>query len=499
VSYLDGTIRDTNFYIPVNFFDCFQKKMLSLMKNNVRLSVEKKHYQEFCMGKSTAKHGHILRELGDDLVMRRSTPADAEALADFNARLHSDEGPDKPDERLAAWTRDLLKYPHPTFEVGDFTIVQEIGGGKIVSSLNLISQTWTYAGIPFGVGRPELVGTLPEYRNRGLVRAQFETVHRWSAERGHKLQAITGIPYYYRQFGYEMGLELGGGRAGFRMHIPELKQDEVEPYHIRKASVSDVPLISELYDHARGRYLVNCAWDDSLWQYELEGKSKENVNRAELRVIETPEGGAVGFLAHPSFRWGAMMPAIAYELKPGISFAAVTPSVIRYLREAHKASPEEIQVKEFDSFGFWLGTEHPVYHVIPDRLPRVRQPYAWYVRVADLVDFLQHIAPALEEQLASSPMNGYSGELKITFYRRGLKLVFDKGSITSVEDWRPEPQGHSGDAAFPNLTFLQILFAYRSLEELKFAFADCWTRNDDAQALLEALFTKRPSDVWGIT
>ena len=30
---------------------------------------------------------------------------DAEALADFNARVHSDEGTDKPDERL--WRLDL--------------------------------------------------------------------------------------------------------------------------------------------------------------------------------------------------------------------------------------------------------------------------------------------------------------------------------------------------------------------------------------------------------
>jgi hypothetical protein len=284
-----------------------------------------------------------------------------------------------------------------------------------------------------------------------------------------------------------------------RLHIPELKDGEEESYQIRRASTSDVPLISGLYEQTRGRYLVNCAWDDSLWQYELEGKSKENVNRAELRVIETPEGEAVGFLAHPFFRWGAMMPAIAYELKPGISFAAVTPSVIRYLRKAHQASPAEAQVKEFDSFGFWLGTDHPVYHVIPDRLPRVRRPYAWYIRVADLVDFIHHITPALEEQLAHSPMNGYSGELKITFYRRGLQLVFEKGHITKVEDWIPEPQGHSGDAGFPNLTFLQLLFAYRSLDELKYAFPDCWTANDDSQALLEALFPKRPSDVWGIT
>jgi hypothetical protein len=296
-----------------------------------------------------------------------------------------------------------------------------------------------------------------------------------------------------------MALELGGGHAGFKTHVPRLKEGESEPYHIREASVSDVPLIRELYDQTRGRYLVNCLWDDSLWYYELEGKSKQNVNRAELRVIETPDHEAVGFLAHPAFTWGEMMSAIAYELKPGTSFAEVTPSVIRYLEETHRVISAGGKPAEFDSFGFWLGSDHPVYHVIQNRLPRIRQPYAWYMRVANLVDFLRHITPALERQLASSPMSGYSGELKITFYRGGLKLSIKKGCIVSVEAWKPEPQGHSGDAAFPELTFLQLLFAYRSLDELKHAFPDCWTDHDDARALLEALFPQRPSDVWGIS
>ena len=116
----------------------------------------------------------ILRDLGDGLILRHSTSADAEPLADFCARIHSDEGADKPDERIAAWTHDLLAKPHPTFHADDFTVVAEAGTGRIVSTLNMIPQTWTYEGIPFGVGRPELVGTLPEYRNRGLVRIQFE-------------------------------------------------------------------------------------------------------------------------------------------------------------------------------------------------------------------------------------------------------------------------------------------------------------------------------------
>ena len=115
---------------------------------------------------------------------------------------------------VAAWTRDLLSGSHPTFGSDDFTIVEEAATGRIVSAMNLISQNWTYAGIPFGVGRPELVGTEPEYRKRGLVRARLKVIHALSAERGEMVQAITGIPNFYRQFGYEMAMSLGGGRQG---------------------------------------------------------------------------------------------------------------------------------------------------------------------------------------------------------------------------------------------------------------------------------------------
>lgn len=127
---------------------------------------------------------NLPRALGDGLILRRSTAADAQKLADFNSHIHSDDGWDKPDDRLAWWTRDLLTRPHPTFGEGDFTIVEEQATGRVVSSLNHISQTWTYDGIPFKVGRPELVGTLPEYRHKRLAQVQFDEIHRWSAERG---------------------------------------------------------------------------------------------------------------------------------------------------------------------------------------------------------------------------------------------------------------------------------------------------------------------------
>jgi hypothetical protein len=440
----------------------------------------------------------ILRELKDGLILRRATLKDVERLVAFNGQVHSDEGPEKPDERVAAWTRDLMERPHPTFNVGDFTLVEDPESGAIVSSMCLISQTWRYEDIPFGLGRPELVGTLPEYRNRGLVRAQFEVIHRWSAERGELMQAITGIPYYYRIFGYEMGLSLGGGRVGFRPHIPQLKDGLEETYRIRPVGEGDLTFIVQLYREAGRRYPIGCVWDENLLRYELTGKSAANVNRYELRVIETRQGERVGFLAHANFNWGPTLPVMVYELIPGVSWGAVTLGVIRYLGNTGEGYAAQAKGEPFGGFAFWLGENHPVYDVIPDRLPRARKPYAWYLRVPDLPGFLRHIAPALERRLAASPLAGHSGELKITFYRSGLRLVFDHGLLKQVETWIPEPHGHSGDAGFPDLTFLQILFGYRSLDELKYAFADCRTTSDEAYALLNALFPRKPSDVWPI-
>jgi hypothetical protein len=437
------------------------------------------------------------RDLGNGLILRWATPADTDAIVTFNAKIHSDHGPEKPDERVGVWTRDLLSGDHPTCQASDFTVVEEPATGQVVSTMNLISQTWSYAGIPFKVGRPELVGTLAEYRNRGLVRAQFEAIHALSAERGEMVQAITGIPYYYRIFGYDMPLDLSGGRAGYLPQIPKLKEGESEPYRIRPAVETDLPFIADLYAQGCARSLVSCLRDETQWRFELLGASEMNVNRQELRITETPAGEAVGYLMHNAFTWGTMMAAQGYEVKPGVSWAAVTPSVIRYLKTVGEGYTDAFNEKQtFEAFGFWLGADHPVYHVIPDRLPRTRPPYAFYIRVPDLPGFLRHIAPALEKRLADSLLGGYTGEIRITFYRGGLRLAFENGKLTAAEDYKPTPVGHEGDAAFSDLTFLQIVFGRRSIEELRHIFPDCWTNTPETAVLLDTLFPKQVSCVW---
>ena len=194
------------------------------------------------------------------------------------------------------------------------------------------------------------------------------------------------------------------------------------------------------------------------------------------------------------------MAATSYEVKQGISWAAVTPTVIRYLQSTGEASPtEDGKDKKFEAFGFWLGGEHPVYQVIPDRLPRIRHPYAWYLRVPDLPGFIKLISPEIEKRLMDSLLVGHSGELKITFYGTGIRLGFEKGRLVEIEEWKPEPTLNSGDAGFPESTFLQLLFGYRDLSELKYAFADCWVKEDQIAVLLDILFPKKASRVWPVS
>ncbi|HNP73237.1 MAG TPA: hypothetical protein PKK15_19140 [Kouleothrix sp.] len=142
-----------------------------------------------------------------------------------------------------------------------------------------------------------------------------------------------------------------------------------------------------------------------------------------------------------------------------------------------------------------LGREHPAYAALDPMLAATYEaPYAWYVRVPDLPAFVRHVAPALERRLAGSFMAGYSGELRLDFYRGGLRLAFEQGRLRAAEPWnaRAVAWGPKPNGGFPPLVFLQLLFGHRSLSELRYAFPDVWAE-EEARPALEALFPSRPA------
>ncbi len=101
------------------------------------------------------------RELGGGLVLRWSTAADVEGISQLYSYVFRNKQEDQLNQRMAAWTHDLMSGRHPLIGAGDFVVVENTDGGAIVAATCLIRQTWEYDGIAFPVGRPEIVRPCP--------------------------------------------------------------------------------------------------------------------------------------------------------------------------------------------------------------------------------------------------------------------------------------------------------------------------------------------------
>ena len=427
--------------------------------------------------------------LGDNLILRFARPDDRDALAKFNARIFE-------DEKVGVGIHGLMSGHHPTVKASDFTLVEDARTDKIVSSMCLISQTWAYRGIPFKLGRPEVVVTEPEYRRRGLVRKQFEVIHALSAAKGELMQGITGIPWYYRQFGYEMAMDVDGGRDIAGINLPKLKDSDSEKYHLRPLVDDDHVFIRELYAYASRRQPFTVLRSETEWNYEFNGRSENDFAHRKWLIIETAARERLGYVQYYPWIEDNALYIVQIELKSGVGYLNLMPSVLHGLWKLAQAVPTYGNHKnqELKTIMFELGRAHPAYPTLLGKKIHLHEPYGLYIRVPDLVAFLQHVQPALEKNLVGTVAEGYNGELKMNYYRSGVQLKFNSGKITDISNWSPDSV-EFGDARFPDLTFLQLLCGRCRFNELKTNFVDC-DGNDEAGVLLDCLFPPFTGNVW---
>ena len=302
-----------------------------------------------------------------------------------------------------------------------------------------------------------------------------------------------------------MALDMEAGKVIDGIHIARLKKKEMKTCQLRPRTDADNAFIQRVYANAIEPHVFACPRTSALWEYEFNGRSQGSEARHEWLIIEDMEGTRLGYVQH--LQWciegfcestvpGTNFLVMRIELKHGVGYLHLIPSLLRALWKKAKATPATPETNNPETVGlqFILGREHPIYQALPKNVVRSEPPYAWYIRVPDLVAFLRHIGPALEKHLIGTVAEGYTGELKISFYQSGVHLKFCQGSITEIADWIPEDI-EDGDAQFPELTFLQLLCGRCRTEELTSNFADCWA-NDTAMVLLDCLFREFTGEVW---
>ncbi len=435
---------------------------------------------------------NLRRELGDGLILRSARPEDAVELAEFNATMHGDDS--TPGSLLADWTRDLFDTPHPTFQAErDVTVVEDTASGRIVSAMFLIPQVWSYSGLPIATGQPELIATHPDYRRRGLVRAQFDEIHEWARARGQLWQFISGIPWYYRQFGYAYAADLPPRPI---MWLGKAAPSPSTEFTLRPATSSDVELLGELESDATSSTLLAPLRGPEGFGLEL-SRRPGALLACEILVIEQAADAArpVGYVAHDRRLVNGLMSVRALELRRGTDWLGPTAAVVAHLDQRVRSHPDG----SGRGVRFALPAHHPAGRCASTRLGwGPPGSYGLYVRVPDVVAFLRAIAPVLEARLADSPAVAWTGTLTVDMYQSGLQLRFDRGRLIAVEPWNgpaDDPQG-AVDASIRREEFLPLLLGNRSINELEATTPDCLLTTDAGALLLDVLFPPMPVSTW---
>jgi len=401
--------------------------------------------------------------LQDGLVLR--TPADerdVERVAEFNGAIH---GP-----LVASMTRNLLLH-HPHTRGRDLVFVEYEHSGQIVSSLCLLPWTWRYEGVEIPAGEMGIVGTLETHRQRGLIRVQVDYFKRRLQERGCLLSHIQGIPYYYRQFGYEYALPLEGG---LRLEFRDVPTPPDRPFTFRQATLDDLPALMRFYDEAVQDLAIHAARDEATWRYLLahtDGTEMESQNW----LVQDADGQVVGSMRLPEHHFGD---ELAVSEVSRLGFEAALEVLYRLKELAVERGRPGIRLN--------LPAHCTLMRLARSLGAYDMGTYAWQIYVPDVAALLGALRPLLERRIAQSEFAGLTREVRLGLYRQTLALRFKGGQLAEVADlgftaWE--------DIRFPPLQFTPLVLGYRTAEELHQAYPDVGV-SPAWRLLVDTLFPK---------
>lgn len=170
-----------------------------------------------------------------------------------------------------------------------------VDGDRVVSTATLLDETVRVGDVVLPAGQVELVATDTGYEGRGLVRALMAWAHDRSRDRGHLLQVMIGIPYFYRLFGYEYAIDIPRARA---LREPPPGAVVREPASaLREATTADIPALVALQEAAQAPYDVAMPHPAERWRWLLahEGSTTRVLERDGVVVASArtgpPDGG----------------------------------------------------------------------------------------------------------------------------------------------------------------------------------------------------------------
>jgi predicted acetyltransferase len=371
------------------------------------------------------------------------------------------------EDEVDVFVRNLITG-HPRMTLNDHFVIKH--RGRIVASLNLIPQEWNIGGVPLKVAEMGCVATQPAYRHQGLIRRLVEEYHRQVADQGYDLSVIEGIPYFYRQFGYEYSLPLGHELKIRLDQLPDLEATSTT----RPFTDNDITEAMRLLSESQRQFYVHLLRSRDIW--ELQKKTGfAGGSRFEAYVVEE-QSRVVAY-----FRVGERRKERELLLREVSDTEQTTAkTILRQLKDLGRQ-------RGLDVLNAQVSYESSLAQYLTGVGATRRMPlYAWQIRITDHAKILLKMKTLLESRLATSMYRRLTEQLNLNLYRYTVQLTVENGLITHVQ--RLESNDDRTIRLNP-LAFPQLLLGYRSREELETIYPDFRVQNSHKH-LVDILFPK---------
>jgi predicted acetyltransferase len=403
-------------------------------------------------------------ESGEYTFQHLETEDDIEQNLELMRTVFGQEGVDNLVKKLV--------YHHPTMTFRDFLVIKH--HGKIVAGLNLIPMKWSIGGMPLKVAEMGCVATLADYRHRGLQRRLINEFHKRAAEQEYNLCAIEGIPYFYRQFGYEYALPLN--------EETRIKLDQIPDYesklNIRSFINKDIPKASQLLTQSQRKFYVHTIRDEEIWKMQEETRI-ESENRFEGYILEKDDQTIAYFRISDRPAEKELILREVADTNQNASEA-----ILKFLKDIGEKRGLETLVARtsyYDPFARQLVALGAVQ----------RMPYAWQIRVMDYAKIFLKMKSLFEKRFAASAYCHLSEKLNFNFYRYAVQVAVEDGKITDIN--KLDSSEDRNIRVNPQV-FAQLLLGHRSREELEAIYPD-FIIHPSHKNLIDTLFPKLPSHI----
>ncbi|MFN8529830.1 MAG: GNAT family N-acetyltransferase [Anaerolineae bacterium] len=324
-----------------------------------------------------------IKPLSPGFVLKSvATRDDVDRIGAFNAIIFGAD--------VDAMARSLILH-HPHTRPEHWLYVEEKATGQVISSLCLIPWRWRYDGIELRSGEMGICGTREGYRNHGFVRALMVRHQELLAETGCHLSHIQGIPYFYRQFGYEYALPLIGG---WEIELRRIADAPLPGITFRPAASEDIPALMRLYADSVRDLDIHADRDADEWRYLLT-HTHGTGTAVDVVVMVADDGQIAGYcvIEHGGFSDGLNVSEASRLTHIGAQ------AMLRHLKTLAIAKGKPF-------IRLWMAENNPLLRTAVGMGAENRGRYQWQINILNVPRLLMAIAPALERRLAQSMFAG---------------------------------------------------------------------------------------------